>query len=137
MNGGPETVNLNADPNQSITAQKRYKMELQAEINMLRERYKEATKKQDVIENENREGQANWTSTASAPKNSPGSYPLRNVQMSQEKRVALAGEEPSPEARETVPSKQRTNRLTMSVIQNQAQRERTIEENSAKIQSTI
>ena len=45
MNGGPETANLNVDPNQSITAQKRYKMELQAEINMLRERYKEATKK--------------------------------------------------------------------------------------------
>ena len=39
VNGGPETANLKPEQDQVLTAQKRYKMELQDEINKLRDRY--------------------------------------------------------------------------------------------------
>ena len=45
VNGGPETANLKPEQDQVLTAQKRYKMELQDEINRLRDRYSQATKK--------------------------------------------------------------------------------------------
>ena len=43
VNGGPETANLKPDQAVAISAQKRYKMELQAEISRLRDRYSQAT----------------------------------------------------------------------------------------------
>ena len=45
VNGGAETANLKPDQAVALSAQKRYKMELQAEISKLRERYSQATKK--------------------------------------------------------------------------------------------
>ena len=38
MNGGPETANLKLDNNVALSAQKRYKIEMQAEISKLRDR---------------------------------------------------------------------------------------------------
>ena len=39
MNGGPETANLKPDQAAALSIQKRYKLELQAEISKLREKY--------------------------------------------------------------------------------------------------
>jgi len=52
VNGGDEKPNLNEDPNQSITAQKKYKMELLAEINKLRNKFSEPTSAKPVMPKE-------------------------------------------------------------------------------------
>ena len=55
-------------------------MELQAEINLLRERYKEATKKQEVIETLNTElPEQKNIYTQKPPHKSSGKYLIKNL----------------------------------------------------------